>query len=74
MPFAASRPSIATVAAEIGEAIPPLKPAITLIESGRSGRMFPFRATSAITGKAPKSHASYLNQAPANKSRPGPRK
>jgi hypothetical protein len=43
---------MATVAAEIGEAIAPLNPAITLIEIGRSGRTPPFRAISAMTGNS----------------------
>ena len=42
----------ATVAAETGEAISPCCDAITLIDSGRSGRTFPVRDTSAITGRS----------------------
>ena len=43
-------PYSATVAAEMGEATTPRKPAITLIDSGRSGRTPAFLDTSAITG------------------------
>ena len=50
MSWPPSRPTTATVAAEIGEATTPSRPATTLIESGRSGRMPALRETSAITG------------------------
>ena len=49
-PLAARKPSIATVEADIGEAVAPWKPAMTLIESGLSGLTFPLRATSEMTG------------------------
>ena len=42
----------ATVTAEIGDAMSPCWVAMTLIESGRSGRMPAFSATSAMTGKS----------------------
>ena len=46
----ASAPTMATVAALMGEAISPPWDAMTLIESGRSGRMSAFAATSTMTG------------------------
>ena len=51
-PSPASAPSRATVTAEIGEAMRPCCAAITLIDSGRSGRMPALREISAMTGSS----------------------
>ena len=42
----------AAITADTGDAISPCCAAITVIESGRSGRMPALRATSAITGRS----------------------
>ena len=47
-----SAPTSATVTAEIGDAVRPCCAAITLTESGRSGRMPALRDTSAMIGSS----------------------
>jgi hypothetical protein len=50
--FPASVTMSAAITADTGDAINPCCAAITVIESGRSGRMPALRATSAITGSS----------------------
>ena len=52
----------AAVTADTGDAISPSCAAITLMESGRSGRMFALRATSAITGSSASITCSVQHQ------------
>ena len=51
-PLTASTPAMATVTADTGEAITPCSAAITVMESGRSGRIPARRETSAMTGSS----------------------